>query len=264
LEVKNQEDFPEEFLKYYHTHLLCQKGSMEFIFNQEEFKCRAGEFVFWFSGSKVIDITFSKNFKASVLLVEKELLNDNIPDQGRSIDATLHSNRFPVLHLHDKDDRNRILQNFRLLHEKSIQTEHRFYEEVLKFQMRLFILEMWHVFSNDFEHRKRSIQTGSLYERYMHLLQEYCMKEREVQFYANQLHITAKYLNAVCKQNSGVTASEWIQRFAKERLEILLQNTDLNISEIADKMEFSSRSFFTRYVKKVLGLSPSEYRNRLD
>ncbi|WP_339878807.1 helix-turn-helix domain-containing protein [uncultured Algoriphagus sp.] len=237
---------------------------MEFIFNQEEFKCRAGEFVFWFSGSKVIDITFSKNFKASVLLVEKELLNDNIPDQGRSIDATLHSNRFPVLHLHDKDDRNRILQNFRLLHEKSIQTEHRFYEEVLKFQMRLFILEMWHVFSNDFEHRKRSIQTGSLYERYMHLLQEYCMKEREVQFYANQLHITAKYLNAVCKQNSGVTASEWIQRFAKERLEILLQNTDLNISEIADKMEFSSRSFFTRYVKKVLGLSPSEYRNRLD
>jgi len=44
----------------------------------------------------------------------------------------------------------------------------------------------------------------------------------------------------------------------------LLQNKDLNISEIADDMNFSSRSFFTRYVKKVLGVSPSEFRNRVN
>ncbi|WP_425287340.1 AraC family transcriptional regulator [Lutimonas vermicola] len=37
----------------------------------------------------------------------------------------------------------------------------------------------------------------------------------------------------------------------------------LNITEIADEMEFSSRSFFTRYVKKVLGMTPSEYCLRL-
>ena len=89
------------------------------------------------------------------------------------------------------------------------------------------------------------------------------MKKREVQFYANQLNITPKYLNAVCKQNSDITASEWIRRFAKERIVLLLQNEDLNIAEIADEMEFSSRSFFTRYVKKILGVTPSEYRNRL-
>ena len=77
------------------------------------------------------------------------------------------------------------------------------------------------------------------------------------------LHITAKYLNAVCKQNSGITASEWIQRNTKERIVLLLENPSLNIAEIADEMEFSSRSFFTRYVKKVLGVTPSEYRNRM-
>ena len=89
------------------------------------------------------------------------------------------------------------------------------------------------------------------------------MNEREVQYYARQLHITAKYLNYICKQNSGVSASEWIQRYTKERLIVLLQNKHLNIAEIADEMTFSSRSFFTRYVKKVLGVTPSEYRNRL-
>ncbi|RYY12260.1 MAG: AraC family transcriptional regulator, partial [Chitinophagaceae bacterium] len=107
------------------------------------------------------------------------------------------------------------------------------------------------------------VESGSLYEQFMHLVNEHCMEEREVQFYANQLHITAKHLNYVCKQNTDVTASEWIQRYVKERIVLMLKNKNLTIAEIAGKMEFSSRSFFTRYVKKLLGLTPSEFRNRL-
>lgn len=101
------------------------------------------------------------------------------------------------------------------------------------------------------------------YEEFMHLLSEHCLQQREVQFYSDKLHITPKYLNHLCKTHSGVTASEWIQRHARERIIILLQSKRLNISEIADEMEFSSRSFFTRYVKKLLGVTPSEYRERL-
>ena len=156
-----------------------------------------------------------------------------------------------------------MLSNFRLLHHKFLETEHRFYNEVLKLQMQIFLFEMWHTFANEFELRIRTLESGSLYERFMHLVQAHCMKEREVQFYARQLHITAKYLNYVCKQNTGITASEWIQRCVRERLILLLQNKNLNISEIADEMNFSSRSFFTRYVKKIVGVTPREFRNRL-
>ena len=150
-----------------------------------------------------------------------------------------------------------------MLNNKFQDKKHRFYEEVLKLQMRLFILEMWHTFANEYERRKRTLQSGSLYERFVHLVQEHCMTEREVSFYAGKLNVTAKYLNYLSKQNSGVTASAWIQRYTKEPIILFLQNKNLNISEIADKMMFSSRSFFTRYVKKVLGTTPTEYRNRL-
>ncbi len=90
------------------------------------------------------------------------------------------------------------------------------------------------------------------------------MQRREVKFYAEKLFITPKYLNYICKTTTDITASEWIQRYVKERIELLLQNPELNIAQIADEMEFSSRSFFTRYVKKLLGVTPSEYRNRLE
>ncbi|MES2238959.1 MAG: AraC family transcriptional regulator [Bacteroidota bacterium] len=264
LQLSNEKDFPDDFKVNYHTHLLCHRGSLTFLFNDKKMKCKGSEFLFWFANSKLAGFEFSKDFKATILLVENHFLNDNVPDQNSSIDAILHSRQYPIKQLNDIKDKQRILSNFQLLNDKFQDSEHRFYEEVLKLQMRLFILEMWHTFANEYERRKRTLQSGTLYERFMHLLQEHCMQEREVQFYAKQLHITAKYLNYVCKQNSGITASDWIQRYAKERIVLLLQNENLNIAEIADEMEFSSRSFFTRYVKKVLGVTPSEYRQRLD
>lgn len=263
LKVSKEEDFPNDFQVNYHTHLLCHRGSITFLFNEVKMKCTRNEFVFWFAKSKLAELQFSKGFSATVLLVENQFLNDNIPDQNWGIDATLHSRQYPVKQLNDKNDRKRVLLNFQLLNNKFQDWEHRFYEEALKMQMQLFVLEMWHTFAKEYEHRKRTLQTGTLYERFIDLIQDNCLKEREVQFYANQLNISAKHLNYVSKQNSGVSASNWILRHVRERIIFLLKDKQLNISEIADRMDFSSRSFFTRYVKKLLGLTPSEFRNRL-
>lgn len=263
LEVTQEADLPKSFYKIYHTHLYCHKGSIEFLFNDQLMECKGGQFLFWFAESRLSGLHFSKNFKAIVLLVEKEFLMNNIPDQSWSINAQLHSRVYPVKTGITTQDKEKILTNFKRLNERFRETDHRFYEEALKLQMQLFILEMWHTFANEYEQRKHSLQTGTLYERFIQLLQRHCMQHREVQFYSNELNITAKYLNHLCKIHSGITVSEWIQRHAKERIIILLQNKNLNISEIADEMEFSSRSFFTRYVKKLLGVTPNEYRGRL-
>src|SRR5688572_614109 len=218
LEVKGNVQFPNDFLLHYHTHVYCLKGSINFRFNDRPYTCNAGEFVFWFADSRLSDLTFSKNIKATALFVQRDFLDANIPDQSLGIDATLYSKENPILHLNDKADKQRVLSNFNLLHAKYLDTGHRFYNEILKLQMQLFLFEMWHTFSKELEHRKRTLVTGTHYERFMQLLQAHCMKEREVQFYANKLHITAKYLNYVCKQTTGITASEWIQRYVRERL----------------------------------------------
>ena len=262
-EAQGRIKFPNDFIHLFHTHIFCHRGNANFIFNDKPFQYKADEFVFWFADSRVTKLSYSKNFKATILLVEKIFLNENIPDQSRSIDSILHSKENPVLHLSDKKDKIKVVQNFHLLHNKFIEQDHKYYSEVLKLQMQIFILEMWHTFANEFEHTKRTLQNGTLYERFLQLVQENCMKEREVQYYANRLNITPKHLNFICKKNTGIAASEWIHRHVRERLTILLQDKNLNITEIADKMEFSSKSFFTRYVKKIFGVTPTEYRNRL-
>ncbi len=264
LEISKESDLPGNFQKRYHTHLYCQRGSIEFLFNDQKMVCKSGQFLFWFAESRLSGLQLSKNFKATILLVEKDFLMDNIPDQGWSINAQLHSRIYPIKNIQNDTEKDKILTNFKRLNERFLESGHRFYEEALKLQMQIFILEMWHTFANEYEQRKHSLQTGTLYERFMQLLQQHCLTHREVQFYSNELNITAKYLNHLSKIHSGITASDWIQRHAKERIILLLQNKNFNISEIADEMEFSSRSFFTRYVKKLLGVTPGEFRGRLE
>lgn len=264
LEITTEKDFPENFLSLYHTHLYCHKGKIEFLFNDQKMICKGGQFLFWFAESRLSGLQFSKNFKATACLVENRFLIDNIPDQSWSLNAQLHSRVYPVKEAITLEDKNKILDNFKNLYLRFLEKKHLFYKEALKLQMQLFILDMWHTFANEYERRRHSLQTGTIYERFMQLLASHCLQKREVQFYGEVLNISPKYLNYLCKTHSGITASEWIHRFVKERIIILLQNKNSNISEIADEMEFSSYSFFTRYVKKLLGVTPTEYRNRLE
>ena len=263
LEITSENDLPTNFHRQYHTHLYCHRGYIRFLFNDQKMECKTGQFLFWFAESRLSGLQVSANFKATVLLVVKDFLTDNIPDQSWGLNAMLYSRMHPVKEIDTRKDRDKIMTNFKRLNERFLETEHRFYDEALKLQMQLFILEMWNLFAKLYETRKHSVQTGTIYEQFMQLLSEHCLQQREVQFYADKLNITPKYLNHLCKTHSGVTASEWIQRHARERIIILLQSKRYNIAEIADEMEFSSRSFFTRYVKKLLGATPSEYRARL-
>lgn len=260
--ASNLAQFPKDFQSRFHTHIYCQRGNAEFRFNDQIFHCKTGEFIFWLAGSEVSDLFLSENFLAMVLFIEKKFLLDNLPNQNLSIDSIVYHKENPILHPDDKNDKKKILVNFQMLNNRYLETEHRFYDEVLKLQIQLFVLEMWNIFANQLDRRRRSLQAGTLYERFLQLVEDNCMKEREVQYYSNRLNVSPKYLNQICKANTGVPASQWIQRLTKDRIVVMLRNKNMNVSEIANEMEFSSYSFFTRYVKKVLGVSPSEYRRQ--
>ena len=54
-------------------------------------------------------------------------------------------------------------------------------------------------------------------------------------------------------------------RFAKiERAKVLLSSTALSVQEIADKLGFSSRSYFIRSFRGVTGQTPSAWRAQAD
>ena len=101
-----------------------------------------------------------------------------------------------------------------------------------------------------------------IFLRFLSLVQNDCRQQRDVAYYADKLCITSKYLSQVSRSVSGLPASEWITYYATFELVSLLNDQSKTLTEVADLMNFETASHFSRYVKKLLGKSPSEYRNK--
>ena len=103
-------------------------------------------------------------------------------------------------------------------------------------------------------------QGDRIYRRFMLLLAESTNVNRSVKSYADELCVSPKYLTSVCRKHSDYTASEIIATAIVGRIKQLLLYSDLSIKEVANEMGFDNLSFFGKYVKKHLGLSPNHYR----
>ena len=88
-------------------------------------------------------------------------------------------------------------------------------------------------------------------------------QERDVTFYADKQCLSARYFSSVIKEKSGSSALQWIIQNVITEAKYLLDNTDLSIKEIATKLNFPTQSFFGKYFKQYVGISPKEYRNKL-
>jgi len=85
-------------------------------------------------------------------------------------------------------------------------------------------------------------------------------RDREVSHYASELCVTPKYLSEVSRHITGHSAGWWINRFTILDISRQLRDRSQNISDIAEAFNFTSPSYFSRYVQRYLGESPTEYR----
>ena len=84
-------------------------------------------------------------------------------------------------------------------------------------------------------------------------------EERSVQYYAEQLHITPKYLTTIVYKYTGLTASQAIDQYIIYSIKQTLYNNEYNIKKISLEYNFPSQSFFGRYFKRITGMSPLAY-----
>ena len=99
-----------------------------------------------------------------------------------------------------------------------------------------------------------------LSKKFLELVNLNFRKERQLQFYADALCITPRYLSRVVKECTGSSAAEWIERCVVLEARALLKSTNMTIQQISDELNFPSQTFFGKYFKRRVGMSPKEYR----
>ena len=87
-------------------------------------------------------------------------------------------------------------------------------------------------------------------------------RHRDVGYYASRLCITPKYLSVVCRKMVGKPASDILNGMTVEYIKTQLRSTDKTVKEIAAEAGFDNLSFFGKYVRRELGMSPRDYRTQ--
>ncbi len=95
---------------------------------------------------------------------------------------------------------------------------------------------------------------------FMDLLLQHYRQEHNVGFYAEKLSLSPKYLSALMKEISDLSVTEWINEYIVIEAKTLLRSSDMNISQIADYLQFPNPSFFSKYFRQHTGITPKEYR----
>lgn len=98
------------------------------------------------------------------------------------------------------------------------------------------------------------------YEEFISLVSANFMTEKSVAFYAEKMYMTPKYLTTLVKNESGMTATDWIDSFLVLEAKNLLKYSDLTVKEIGYRLHFQSIPSFHKFFKSKTGMTPNEYR----
>lgn len=99
-----------------------------------------------------------------------------------------------------------------------------------------------------------------IFNQFMSLISDNYQNAHDVNFYADKLCITTRYLNRITTKIVGKSPKQVISDYLIQEAKTLLSASRLTIQEVTERLGFSSQAMFCRFFKNVEGIPPSSLR----
>lgn len=251
---------PKIVLHNAYMTLLCLNGKAACEIEDKIFEIKKNDVFLCHPNLFVENAMASIDFKCRGILMTSAffdsifLLGNNIWD----IKSVIQKN--PVVHL-DEQEAAQLIRDTDFLCYKLTSPPNAHHKEVISLLVQAMAYEFYDCIAPKLQLQLSSYSSADLiFKRFMTLVTENTPRHRDVAFYAEKLCITSKYLTTVCKQASGKPAFEIIGTYATNHIKRLLRSTEKSVKEVAHEAGFDNLSFFGKYVRRELGVSPREFR----
>lgn len=244
----------------YGTIMICRKGSATMCVNFKEWQLFEGAVITLFPNDVVILKDVSDDFSVEMLKYDASLLREASLQLEQTVYQSLREDRCRTESTIVTDIIN---QMFSLLKIYFIQEDCTCLSQLVLLQLKAFFLGFY-----DYLYRhpaERPEETGSrrtheIFNEFMMLVEHQYKESRDVNYYADVLHITPKYLNTIVRRVTKNTPKTIIDHYAILQLKLELQTSGKSVKQIAWEYHFSDVSFFCRYFKVHTGVTPQQMR----
>lgn len=243
--------------------VLCMSGEANIEINYVNYTIRKNALLSIHPYDIVALKEGSSDFKCKALLLPMEMFTPLIAELNMSHYDYVKKN--PLIYL-GENYLKLIEATFEFVERASqVLDIDRFEQVVLKQVSSLFYVQQQYFSTYGGYNAKRHEYVSrkkELFRRFIQAILESHSVSREVLFYANELGISSGYLNELCNDISHHTAKEIIDSAVTAKLKYELSYSSKSIQELADEYNFPSQSYFSRYYKRMTGMTPSEFRKR--
>lgn len=239
---------------------LCKHGHASYTIDTKKREVNPGDLLFISDQHIVNHITASPDFECLCIMLTTQYYHGFVQNVQNVSSLLLFSMNNPVVQLTPREIQ--VYSNyFYTIREKMCDTAHHYRAELVKALLLAMFYDMSNVIWRVEQQEKKSpTRHDVLFARFIRLLEKNFRQERRVSWYAQQLCVTPKYLSEVVKLISKRTPNEWIDNYVVLEIRVLLKNSTKSIKEITRDLHFPNQSFFSKYFREHVGISPSEYR----
>lgn len=239
------------------TAIFVRQGHCKFEINLQEYEIEAPCLVNIASADIMQPVSISSDFVGAFMVMSKRFIDDfkREVDDARVIGLLKRS---PLIQIPSSAlaDFEIFFSQLRTLTSNS--SNPYIYKAVLHALVSFFFYSALPCISQE---RETGSTASHITTNFLKLARENFKKERFMEFYAKELGITSKHLGRTIKAQTGFTASEWLDRMVILEAKVLLKSSAMTIQQIAEELNFPSQSFFGKYFKNIVGVSPKEFRN---
>ena len=247
--------------------IFCEEGECTVDLNLTTFSLREN-CIFFFEPGNILKFHFpadepSPDLRLLMVAATEEFIQEMSRDLSRLYSSSVFVREDPVLVLPDKDHET-LITYFKLadLLVGSHVPNAKEALHALANSAHSFFRSFWVHKMEDWKASlgNRTARSQSTVDQFIRLVTEHHMTEHYLQFYANELDITPKYLSKLVREVTGRSAPDWIDSFLVLEAKNMLKYSDLAIKEIVFKLNFPDQSSFYKFFKLHTGMIPSEYR----
>ena len=207
-------------------------------------------------------ISGSNNIKGWVLTISKSYLaTQTFSGQKPAVLSYMQLKKDPLTNF-DHDEYKSLYASLEYVRSKMHLHTHLFHKEVMMLALQMFFRDLGNLYLGKKKYHVTATlsRKEEIFADFQTLLREHCKKQHDVKFYADKLCITTQYLSSILKEQSGRSASQWIQEALIIEAKGILKSPRINVQQVADKLHFPDQSTFGKFFKKHTGISPMAFR----
>ena len=248
--------------------VMCVEGRIQFEINGKPYQIESGDTLSCLPSMIVSDGMHSAGAQIRMIGFSTSFLRRTLKHgtDMRRIFNYLFQN--PIRHTHNQAEATYMHHYGALISSKIKDNTQRYRNQILEYIFSALIYEMLSDFhtligEEEVDDQSEAYKASSrrVFGQFIEAVSADGGRHRSVAYFAEKLCYSTKYVSSVMKQSSGRTALDWINEYAMQHIKYELKHGNRSMKEIAEMFDFPNQSFFGKYVKAHLGISPAKYRN---